>query len=173
MLRVGTGYDLHRLVQNRPLILGGEKIPFSLGLEGHSDADVLVHALMDALLGAAGLGDIGRHFPPGDSRYRQISSLLLLHEVKNLLDRDGWRLINADMVIIAEAPRLAPYTRAMSKNIAAIFDLPESCISVKATTTEGTGATGRGEAIAAQAVVLLQRIQGDGSSGLSQAKQFG
>ena len=171
MLRIGIGYDLHRLVENRPLILGGEKIPFSRGLEGHSDADVLVHALMDALLGAAGLGDIGRHFPPGESRYRNISSLALLREVKSFLDREGWKLINADTIIIAEAPRLAPYTEAMGKNLAAILDVPASCISVKATTTEGTGPIGRGEAIAAQAVALL--IQGDGSSGLSQAKQFG
>ncbi|MEW5783680.1 MAG: 2-C-methyl-D-erythritol 2,4-cyclodiphosphate synthase [Bacillota bacterium] len=157
MLRVGIGYDLHRLVENRDLILGGVKIPFPLGLDGHSDADVLVHALIDALLGAIGLGDIGRHFPPGEGRYRAISSLILLNEVKKLLDRDQWLLGNADLIIIAEAPRMVPYTAAMVKNIASTLGVSENRVSVKATTTEGVGACGRGEAVAAQAVVLLER----------------
>ena len=156
MQRIGIGYDLHRLVENRPLILGGEKIPYHLGLEGHSDADVLIHALMDALLGAAALGDIGVHFPPGDHRFFNISSLLLLQEVRRHLEMARWRLVNADLIVIAEAPKIRPYAGAMIKNIASSLAVMEDCISVKATTTEGLGVCGRGEAIAAQAAALLE-----------------
>ncbi len=160
MLRVGIGYDLHRLVSDRPLVLGGVTIPFPLGLEGHSDADVLLHALMDALLGAAGLRDIGYHFPPGDPRFLNISSLSLLEEVKKMLNRDNYGLVNADTVIIAQAPRLAPHIEQMQANIAGIFELSPRDISIKATTTEGVDACGRGEAVAAQAVVLLRQESG-------------
>lgn len=156
MNRVGTGYDLHRLVENRDLILGGEKIDYHLGLDGHSDADVLLHALIDAMLGAAALGDIGSHFPPGDSRYRGISSLKLLEETAVILARENWQLLNADSVIIAEKPLLAPYTGKMAANIAGALSVPLRRISVKATTTEGLGVCGREEGIAAQAAVLLE-----------------
>jgi 2-C-methyl-D-erythritol 2,4-cyclodiphosphate synthase len=154
--RVGTGFDLHRLVTGRPLVLGGVKIDHHLGLEGHSDADVLLHALADALLGAAALGDLGHHFPPGDDRYRGISSLIMLGEVQNKLEQKGWRVANADMVIIAEEPKLAPYIDQMCEIIAGRLKVPRCRISVKATTTEGLGVCGRCEAIAAQAVVLLE-----------------
>ncbi|NLZ32139.1 MAG: 2-C-methyl-D-erythritol 2,4-cyclodiphosphate synthase [Firmicutes bacterium] len=150
------GFDIHRLAKGRPLFLGGEAIPYPLGLEGHSDADVLVHALMDAMLGAAGLRDIGHYFPPGDPRYCNISSLELLGEVKKLVAGKGYRLVNADMVVIAEAPRLAPHVEKMKKNIARILEVSEGALAVKATTAEGLGPCGCGEAIAAQAVVLLQ-----------------
>jgi len=155
--RVGTGYDLHRLVVGRPLVLGGVVIDHHLGLDGHSDADVLLHALADAMLGAAALGDIGKHFPSGDEQYRGISSLDLLARVKGMLEEIGWKVINADCVIIAEEPKLAPYTDQMCEIIAAVLVVPQSRISVKATTTEGFGVCGREEAIAAQAVVLLEK----------------
>lgn len=155
--RVGIGYDLHRLAESRVLVLGGVKIVHHPGLEGHSDADVLVHALIDAILGAAGLGDIGFHFPAGDRRYHDISSLVLLGEVKKMLDREGWKLSNADTVIIAEAPVLAPYIDSMRENIADVLELAKCRISVKATTTEGLGVCGRREGIAAQAVVMLEK----------------
>jgi 2-C-methyl-D-erythritol 2,4-cyclodiphosphate synthase len=158
LFRVGNGYDLHRLVGGRPLILGGVNIPYPMGLEGYSDADVLLHALMDALLGAAGLKDIGHHFPPGDPRFLNISSIILLREVKSYLERDRFRLLNADTVLIAQAPRISPYLEQMQANIAGVLNASPDCISIKATTTEGIGACGRGEAIAAQAVVLLERI---------------
>ncbi len=141
-----------------PLILGGVEIPFHSRLQGHSDADVLLHALMDALLGAAGLRDIGFHFPPGDSRFKDISSLKLLAEVRALIAAENYSISNADMVIIAEAPLLSPYIEKMKENIAAILHLPRSALSVKATTTEGLGLCGRGEAIAAQAAVLLRGV---------------
>lgn len=156
MLRVGTGYDLHRLVYGRQLILGGVEIPYPKGLDGHSDADVLVHALMDALLGAAGLKDIGTYFPSGDPAFKDISSLRLLTEVRARLDQEGCRLVNADTVVIAEAPNLASYIDGMRANIAAALCVRPECISVKATTTEGLGTCGRGEAIAAQAAVLIE-----------------
>jgi len=155
--RVGTGYDLHRLVAGRPLVLGGVVIEHHLGLEGHSDADVLLHALTDALLGAVALGDIGRHFPPGDPQYRGISSLILLKRAREMLEEIGWKVINADCVIIAEEPKLAPYIDQMCEKIATELAVPQCRISVKATTTEGLGVCGREEAIAAQAVVLLER----------------
>jgi len=157
MNRVGTGFDLHRLVSGRPLVLGGITIKHHLGLDGYSDADVLLHALADALLGAAALGDIGRHFSPNDEQYRSISSLILLGRVKKMLDDKGWKVINADTVIIAEEPRLAPYVDQMGEKIAAVLAVPQCRISIKATTTEGLGVCGRGEAIAAQAVVLLEK----------------
>lgn len=157
MNRVGTGFDLHRLAAGRPLVLGGVNIEHHLGLEGHSDADVLLHALADALLGALALGDIGKHFPPGDEHYRGISSLILLERVKEMLAGKGWKVVNADMVIIAEEPQLAPYVDQMCEKIAAVLAVPRCRISVKATTTEGLGVCGRREAIAAQAVVLLEK----------------
>ncbi|MGB4370960.1 MAG: 2-C-methyl-D-erythritol 2,4-cyclodiphosphate synthase [Dethiobacteria bacterium] len=156
LFRVGIGFDLHRLTGGRPLILGGVKIPFQRGLLGHSDADVLLHALMDAMLGAAGLHDIGFYFPPGEKRYKDISSLNLLAKVQEIISAENYIVSNADMVIIAEAPPLAPFIEAMEKNIAVTLKLPENAVSVKATTTEGLGLCGRGEAIAAQAAVLLR-----------------
>ncbi len=154
-MRVGCGFDVHRLVPGRRLILGGVEIPYHLGLEGHSDADVLLHALADALLGAAALGDIGHHFPPGDPRYKDADSLALLQEAYRLVRERGYRLANADAVVIAEAPRLAPFIVAMRERIATALAVADDQISIKATTTEGLGYTGRGEGIAAQAVVLL------------------
>jgi len=157
LYRIGIGYDLHRLVGGRPLILGGVKIEYHRGLEGHSDADVLVHALMDALLGAAGLKDIGHYFPPHDPEYKGVSSLLLLKKVRHLVEKIGFQLVNADTVIIAEAPKLAPYIESMVENITSVLAAAPGSVSVKATTTEGLGDCGRGEAIAAQAVALLKR----------------
>jgi 2-C-methyl-D-erythritol 2,4-cyclodiphosphate synthase len=165
MNRVGIGYDLHRLADNRDLILGGVKIDHPMGLEGHSDADVLVHALIDALLGAANLGDIGTHFPPEDDRYRAISSLILLGKVNLLLERERWELNNADMVIIAQEPRLAPHIGVMRDNIAAALGVVQGCISIKATTSEGLGVCGRQEGIAAQAVVLIKKSAHPGPAG--------
>jgi len=154
-LRVGQGYDVHRLVAGRPLVLGGVTVPYDRGLAGHSDADVLIHALCDALLGAAGLGDIGRHFPDTDPRYRGIDSRILLREVGELVGRAGWTTANADLTIVAEAPRLAPFIPRMRENLAADLGLAPDSVNVKATTTEGLGFCGRGEGIAALAVVLL------------------
>ncbi|MEW8959145.1 MAG: 2-C-methyl-D-erythritol 2,4-cyclodiphosphate synthase [Moorella sp. (in: firmicutes)] len=154
-LRIGCGFDVHRFVPHRPLILGGVTIPHDLGLEGHSDADVLLHALADALLGAAALGDIGGHFPPGDPRYKDADSLCLLQEVYRMVKRTGYRLGNADTVIIAERPKLAPFIPQMRERIAKALEVPIDSISIKATTTEGLGFTGREEGIAAQASVLL------------------
>ena len=152
--RIGHGYDVHKLVAGRKLILGGVGIPHETGLLGHSDADVVLHALMDALLGAAALGDIGKHFPDTDDAYKGISSLELLGRVKALLEKDGYSLANADMTVIAQAPKLAPYMPGMRSNIAKTLNVPEGCINVKATTEEHLGFTGRGEGIAAHAVVL-------------------
>lgn len=156
MFRVGIGFDLHRLARGGPLVIGGVAIPFSQGLEGYSDADVLLHALMDAMLGGAGLRDIGCYFPPGDERYRNISSLKLLDEVKNIIGGESYGVVNADMIVIAQAPRLGPYIEDMKKNITSILDLSGGAVSIKATTTEGVGVCGQGEAIAAQAAVLLR-----------------
>jgi len=155
-MRVGIGYDVHRLVEGRSLVLGGVMIPYHLGLEGHSDADVLVHAVMDALLGAAGAGDIGIHFPDTDPRYRGVSSLLLLRQVMEHLDRLGWSVGNVDAVIVAQAPKLAPYREQMQQNLAREMRVAPQQVGVKATTTEGLGFTGHGEGIAAQAVALIQ-----------------
>lgn len=157
MNRVGVGFDMHRLVEGRPLVLGGVKFDYPLGLAGHSDADVLVHALIDAMLGAAGLRDIGYHFPPGDDRYKGISSMDLLGQVRDMLDRERWILANADLVIIAEDPALAPYIETMRDKLAGALSVSRGQISIKATTTEGLGPCGRKEGIAAQAVVLLEK----------------
>ncbi|RKO68035.1 2-C-methyl-D-erythritol 2,4-cyclodiphosphate synthase [Desulfofundulus salinus] len=154
-MRVGFGYDVHRLVTGRPLILGGVNVPFDRGLEGHSDADVLVHAVMDALLGAAGQGDIGRHFPDRDPRYAGISSLLLLERVGRLLVEKGFAVNNIDAVVVAQAPRLAAYIPDMEFNIARSLNIDAGRINVKATTTEGLGFTGTGEGIAAYAVAAV------------------
>jgi 2-C-methyl-D-erythritol 4-phosphate cytidylyltransferase / 2-C-methyl-D-erythritol 2,4-cyclodiphosphate synthase len=156
MIRFGMGYDVHRLVKGRRLVLGGLEIPFELGLEGHSDADVLLHAIKDALLGAAGLGDIGRHFPDTDEQYRGISSLKLLVTVGEMLATQSWRVNNIDAVVVAEKPKLAPYITAMNANIAAALEIEPGRVNVKATTTEGLGFTGRREGIAAQAVASIE-----------------
>jgi 2-C-methyl-D-erythritol 2,4-cyclodiphosphate synthase len=155
-LRIGMGYDVHRLVPNRPLVLGGVDIPHDLGLLGHSDADVLAHAAMDAMLGAAGLGDIGLHFPDSDAQYRGISSLILLKRVKELLRKAGYGLVNLDSTVFAQAPRLSPYRLAMGETLARTLEVSPNRINVKATTTEQLGFIGRGEGIAAQCVVLIQ-----------------
>ena len=154
-LRVGHGYDAHQLVEGRALVLGGVNIPFDRGLSGHSDADVLLHALCDAILGAAGMGDIGRHFPDSDPAYKGISSLVLLAEVVKKSSEAGFRLGNADMTVIAQEPRLAPYIDKMRENISCCVDIDFSCLNIKATTTEQMGFVGRGEGIAAHAVVSL------------------
>lgn len=154
-MRVGIGYDIHRLVKGRKLILGGVEIAHTHGLDGHSDADVIVHAIMDALLGAAALGDIGQHFPNTDPKYKGISSLKLLKEVAKLITAHDLQLTNIDAMVIAEAPKLSPYIEAMRKNIAEACGVDIGQISIKATTNEGIGFIGRGEGIAAQAVALL------------------
>lgn len=158
MIRVGLGYDIHRLSPGRALVLGGVPIPSPLGLEGHSDADVVLHALMDALLGAAALGDIGHHFPTGDERFRGVSSLQLLSSVRELVSRAGFRLVNADVVLVAERPRIAPYVARMRDQIARALEVDIGSISLKATTNEGVGPEGRGEAMSAQAVALLMSV---------------
>lgn len=155
MMRVGIGYDVHRLKEQRSLILGGVDIPYERGLLGHSDADVLVHAIMDALLGAAGLGDIGRHFPDSDPRYKGISSIKLLREVAGKLARQGFQPGNIDAVIVAEAPKLAGYIPQMEANIAGALGLAADLVNIKATTTEGLGFTGLGQGIGAQAVAMV------------------
>ncbi|MGS0765783.1 2-C-methyl-D-erythritol 2,4-cyclodiphosphate synthase [Syntrophomonas curvata] len=154
-MRIGNGYDVHRLQEGRKLILGGVEIDYPRGLEGHSDADVLLHAVCDALLGAAGLGDIGRHFPDSDLRYKDISSLFLLQEVRNKLHQAGFKVINIDSTIIAQQPRLAPYATAMGRNIARVMQIKAEQVNVKATTTEGLGFEGREEGIAALAVAMI------------------
>lgn len=156
-MRIGHGYDVHRLVEGRRLVLGGVEIPYEKGLLGHSDADVLLHALMDAMLGAAALGDIGRHFPDSDERYAGADSLLLLAEVRRLLDEAGFALVNADCTILAQRPKLSPYIAQMRGAIAAALGVAADAISVKATTEEGLGFTGDGSGIAAHAVVLIER----------------
>lgn len=158
-MRIGQGYDVHRLVEGRDLILGGEKIPYEKGLLGHSDADVLIHAVMDALLGAAALGDIGQHFPDTDPRYEGISSVALLKEVAALLEGRGYVVENIDATIIAQRPRLAAWRPRMAENIAEALGLEKNRVSVKATTEEGLGFTGSGEGIAAQAVALLAEMR--------------
>ncbi|MBO8136910.1 MAG: 2-C-methyl-D-erythritol 2,4-cyclodiphosphate synthase [Desulfotomaculum sp.] len=154
-MRVGIGFDVHRLEPGRPLIVGGVDIPYSRGLMGHSDADVLVHAVMDALLGAAGKGDIGRHFPDDDETYKGISSLELLRQVREIIAAAGYRVNNIDAVIIAQAPRMSPHIRKMEENIARVLEIEVEKVNVKATTTEKLGFTGEGKGIAAQAVVLI------------------
>lgn len=157
-MRVGIGYDVHKLVKDRDLVLGGVKIPYELGLLGHSDADVLIHAIMDALLGASKLGDIGRHFPDTDDRYKGISSLKLLEEVSRLLMEKGYVVGNIDSVVIAQKPKLSGYINKMEENIATALNTERENVNVKATTEEGLGFTGKGEGIAANAVCMLYTI---------------
>lgn len=154
-MRVGMGYDVHRLTEERKLILGGVEIPWEKGLLGHSDADVLVHAVMDALLGAAALGDIGKHFPDTDLAYKGISSILLLRHVTELLKKNGYAIGNVDATIIAQKPKMAPHILKMRENMAEAMGISIDCLNVKATTEEGLGFTGREDGIAAQAVCLL------------------
>ncbi len=154
-MRIGNGYDVHKLCSNRKLIIGGVEIPYLKGLLGHSDADVLVHAIMDALLGALALGDIGKHFPDTDEKYKDISSIKLLKHVEKLISEKGYKVINIDSIIVAQSPKMLPYIDKMKENIAKALNTGIENISVKATTTEKLGAMGRGEGISAYAVVLL------------------
>ena len=154
-MRVGMGYDVHRLTEERKLILGGVEIPWEKGLLGHSDADVLVHAVMDALLGAAALGDIGKHFPDTDPAHKGISSILLLRHVTELLKKNGYAIGNVDATIIAQKPKMAPHILKMRENMAEAMGISVDCLNVKATTEEGLGFTGREDGIAAQAICLL------------------
>ncbi len=160
MMRVGMGYDVHKLTEGRDLILGGVKIPWEKGLLGHSDADVLVHAVMDALLGAAALGDIGQHFPDTDPAYKGISSLKLLEHVTALLAKEGYGITNIDATIIAQKPKMAPHIQEMRANMAQSMGIEAQRLNIKATTEEGLGFTGRGEGIASQAVCLLHKTTG-------------
>ena len=155
--RVGGGYDVHKLAADRKLILCGVEIPYESGLLGHSDADVALHALMDALLGAAGLGDIGRHFPDTDMKFKDADSMLLLRQVVGLLQKHGWQINNADVTIMAQRPKLAPYIEQMAANIALEMRIERSAVNVKATTTEKLGFVGRGEGMASEAVVSIIR----------------
>ncbi|MDP3182604.1 MAG: 2-C-methyl-D-erythritol 2,4-cyclodiphosphate synthase [Desulfobaccales bacterium] len=155
-MRVGLGYDAHRLVAGRLLILGGVEIPYHLGLMGHSDADVLTHAIGDALLGAVGAGDLGTHFPDTDQAYKDISSLVLLAKIVDLVQQRGFRPVNVDATVVAEKPRLAPYIQDMKAKLAPILGLTPDAVNLKATTTEQMGFTGRGEGMAAYAVVLVE-----------------
>lgn len=157
-MRVGMGYDIHRLVEGRQLVIGGAAIPFEKGLLGHSDADVLIHALCDALLGAIGQGDIGVHFPDTDPEFKGISSMVILARTWEMVCKNGFGLENADAVIMAERPKMAPYTTAMRRNIARVVDTDPQSINIKATTTEKLGVIGRGEGIAAMCVVALKKI---------------
>lgn len=157
-MRIGQGYDVHKLVEGRSLILGGVTVPYEKGLLGHSDADVLVHAVMDALLGAAALGDIGQHFPDTDPAYKGISSIELLKRVGELLEEKGYVIENIDATVIAQRPKLAPYRPQMAANIAQALKLDVSRVSVKATTEEGLGFTGTGEGISSQAITLLTEV---------------
>ena len=156
--RIGSGYDVHRLVSGRKLIVGGVTIPHEKGLKGHSDADVLVHAVCDAMLGAAGMGDIGEHFPDTDPRFKGISSILLMEHCRDLLKLKGWKVGNMDATIFAEAPKMSPHKKKMAKNLATAAGIKVDLVNIKATTTEGLGFEGRGEGIGAHAVVLLQRL---------------
>ncbi|MBR6405927.1 MAG: 2-C-methyl-D-erythritol 2,4-cyclodiphosphate synthase [Lachnospiraceae bacterium] len=160
-MRIGTGYDVHRLAEGRDLIIGGVKIPYERGLLGHSDADVLLHAIADALLGAAALGDIGKLFPDSDPKYKGADSRMLLSEVGARIWAAGYRIENVDSTIIAQAPKMAPYHDEMVQNIAAALQIDPSRVSVKATTEEHLGFTGRGEGISAQAVCLLAAVAGE------------
>jgi len=159
-MRIGHGFDVHRFGSGDSVRLGGVAIPHSQGVVAHSDGDVLLHALMDALLGAAGLGDIGRHFPPDDARFAGADSRALLREVARLVSARGFRVVNCDLTLIAEAPRIGPYREAMAANVAADLGIGPGCVNVKATTAEKLGALGRGEGLAAAAVVLLEDAHG-------------
>ncbi len=165
-MRVGLGYDVHKLVENRKLILGGVEIPYEKGLLGHSDADVLLHAIMDALLGAAALGDIGKHFPDTDDRYKGISSIKLLEEVGKLLEEKLFVINNIDATVIAQRPKIGPYREEMVKNIAKALRIEEDLINIKATTEEGLGFTGSGEGISSQAIASISSAL-DFSAGIS------
>lgn len=156
MIRIGSGYDVHRLVNNRKLIIGGVDIPFEKGLLGHSDADVLLHAIADALLGAAALGDIGRHFPDSDEQYKNISSIILLQNVNKLLNENNCKIINIDSTIIAQQPKMLPYIEKMRSNISAALSISVGQINIKATTEEKLGFTGSGEGISANAAALIE-----------------
>ena len=158
-MRIGTGYDVHKLAEGRRLIIGGVDIPYEKGLLGHSDADVLVHAIMDALLGAAALGDIGKHFPDTDEKYKGADSLMLMREVRRILEENSFGIVNVDSTIIAQAPKMKPHIEQMRQNIADALQVDVSCVSVKATTEERLGFTGRGEGISAQAVCLITAIK--------------
>jgi 2-C-methyl-D-erythritol 2,4-cyclodiphosphate synthase len=155
-MRIGIGYDVHRLVEGRLLILGGVTIPYEKGLLGHSDADVLIHGIMDALIGAMGLGDIGKHFPDTDEQYKGISSMKLLEQVKELINKEGYIISNIDATIIAQKPKLAPYIDEMRHNIGRCLDMKFNQINIKATTEEGLGFTGEGLGISAQGICLLE-----------------
>lgn len=155
-MRIGMGYDVHKLVEGRKLIMGGVEIPYEKGLLGHSDADVLLHAIMDSILGAAALGDIGKHFPDTDERFKGISSILLLKEVGKLLKENGYEIENIDSTIIAQKPKMAPHIKTMVKNIAEALNIDENRVNVKATTEEGLGFTGRGEGISSQSICLIK-----------------
>lgn len=157
-MRIGHGYDVHRLTENRKLILGGVEIPYEKGLLGHSDADVLVHALMDSMLGALALGDIGKHFPDNDNSYKDIDSLVLLKRVNELILNNGYKMGNCDITVIAQRPKLAPFIFKMRKNIADILECDISQVNVKATTTEKLGFEGAGEGISAHSVCLLCEV---------------
>ncbi|MDI6808783.1 MAG: 2-C-methyl-D-erythritol 2,4-cyclodiphosphate synthase [Candidatus Eisenbacteria bacterium] len=154
--RAGIGYDAHRFVEGRPLIIGGVKLPYWKGLEGHSDADVLSHAIGDAILGAMSLGDIGKHFPDTDPAFKGISSLELLKRISSIISKNGGEITNVDSTVVLEEPRLSPYTTQMRKKIADALAVPEDAVCVKATTTEGLGATGRKEGIAAYAIAVVE-----------------
>lgn len=156
-MRIGMGYDVHKLVEGRKLILGGVEIPYEKGLLGHSDADVLLHAIMDSLLGAAALGDIGKHFPDTDEKFKGISSILLLKEVGKLLKDNNYYICNIDSTIIAQRPKMAPHILKMRENISAALNIDVSQINVKATTEEGLGFTGRGEGISSQSICLIEK----------------
>ncbi|MBN1366256.1 MAG: 2-C-methyl-D-erythritol 2,4-cyclodiphosphate synthase [Syntrophaceae bacterium] len=153
--RSGIGYDSHRLVSGRKLILGGVKIPFDKGLDGHSDADVLIHAVCDALLGASGIKDIGRHFPDNDPEFKDISSMIILEKVNEIIAAQGFSVNNVDATVVMEKPRLAPYAAKMISNIARVLNIPESCVNVKAKTNEGMGFVGRNEGVAVFAIVTI------------------
>ncbi|MBA7578517.1 2-C-methyl-D-erythritol 2,4-cyclodiphosphate synthase [subsurface metagenome] len=157
-IRIGTGYDVHSLVPGRRLVLGGVNIPFDKGLDGWSDADVLTHAIIDALLGATALGDIGNHFPPGEPQYKDISSLTLLEKVKDELVKNDWQIANIDATIVAEKPRLSGFISQIREQLSQTLDITISQVSVKASTSEGLGFTGRGEGIAVHAVALVESI---------------
>lgn len=156
--KIGHGYDVHRLVSGRALILGGVEIPHTLGLDGHSDADVLLHAVCDAVFGALGLGDIGRHFPDTDEKYKGISSMLLAKECAADMQKNGYRIGNIDVTVIAQRPKLAPFIEKMRKNVANAFDTETKNVNIKATTEEGLGFTGEEQGISCHAVVLLEHI---------------
>lgn len=155
-MRIGLGYDVHKLVNNRKLILGGVDIPYEKGLLGHSDADVLIHAIMDSLLGAAALGDIGKHFPDNDNLYKGVSSIILLEKVGTLLKNSNYEIINIDSTIIAQSPKMAPYISLMRENISAALGISIDLVNVKATTEEGLGFTGSGEGISSQSICLVK-----------------